>query len=142
VAIGQSPLHGNGQGLLSCVDAATGEKVWVSELVERTLATAAIADGLLYIPDCSNHLHCFDAETGRRYWVHDLEAKTWCASAFVADGKVYVGTEKHVLWVLKAGKEKEVMSRTRLDSPAITLAAAEGVLYVPTQRSLRALPGK
>jgi outer membrane protein assembly factor BamB len=56
-AIGQSPLHGNGQGCLSCVDAATGVKVWASELIERTLATPAIADGLLYLPDCTGNLH-------------------------------------------------------------------------------------
>jgi outer membrane protein assembly factor BamB len=70
VAIGQSPIHGVGRGCLSCVDAATGKRVWASELVERTLATAAIADGLLYLPDYTGNLHCFDADTGQRYWVH------------------------------------------------------------------------
>ncbi|MCY3019604.1 MAG: PQQ-binding-like beta-propeller repeat protein, partial [Planctomycetota bacterium] len=142
VAIGQSPLHGNGRGCLSCVDAASGAKVWASELVERSLATPAIADGLLYIPDTTGNLHCFDAGTGERYWVHPLESRTWCASAFVADGKVYAGTEANVLWVLKAGKEKQVLSQTRLKSAPITPAAADGVLYLPTQRSLIAIPGK
>ena len=50
VAIGQSPIHGVGRGCLSCVDAATGRKVWSSELVERTLATAAIADASSIFP--------------------------------------------------------------------------------------------
>jgi hypothetical protein len=40
------PIHGVGRGCLSCVDAASGKKVWVSEQVDRTLATAAIAEGL------------------------------------------------------------------------------------------------
>jgi len=141
-AIGQSPLHGNGRGCLSCVDAATGAKVWSSELVERTLATPAIADGLLYIPDTTGNLHCLDAGTGERRWVHPLEGKTWCASAFVADGKVYVGTEANILWVLKAGREKQVLSRTRLKTAPITVTAVDGVLYVPTQRTLSALPGR
>jgi outer membrane protein assembly factor BamB len=142
VAIGQSPVHGNGQGCLSCVDAATGAKVWESRLIERTLATPAIADGLLYMPDCTGNLHCFDAGTGERYWVHPLDAKTWGASAFVADGKVYVGTEEKTFWVFQAGKTAQVLSKTRLQTVPITPAAADGVLYLPTQTKLTALTAK
>ena len=142
IAIGQSPIYGVGRGCLSCVDAETGKKVWDSELVERTLATAAIADGLLYLPDYTGNLHCFDADTGQRHWVHPLGAKTWCASAFVADGKVYAGTEANTLWVLKAGRELRVLSRTRLKSTPITPTAADGVLYLPMQNRLLAVPGK
>ena len=141
-SIGQSPVHGNGHGCLSCVEAATGRKIWDSQLVDRTLATPAIADGLLYLPDTTGHLHCFDAVTGQRHWVHPLEAKCWIASAFVADGKVYISTEDSVLWVLKHDKELHVLSRTQLKSRAITPTAVDGVLYLPTQRSLLALPGK
>ena len=142
VAIGQSPLYGVGQGCLSCVDAATGQKVWDSTLVERTLATPALADGLLYIVDLTGNAHCFDAATGERCWVHPLGAKTWCASPFVADGKVYVSTESNILWTLRAGRTLEVLSRTRWKTPPITPTAADGVLYLPTQRSLLAIPGK
>jgi len=141
VAIGQSPLHGTGQGCLSCLDAATGTQIWSSRLVDRSLATPAVAAGLLYIPDFTGRLHCFDAATGARCWVHPLGSRDWCSSAFVADGKVYVGTEAAVLWVLKAGREKQVLSRARLSSKPITLTAADGVLYLPTQRSLSAVPG-
>jgi outer membrane protein assembly factor BamB len=141
VAIGQSPNHGKGRGCLSCVDAATGKKVWSSDLVDRTTATTAITGGLLYITDYSGNLHCFDAVTGGRRWVHDLEAKAWTSSAFVADGKVYAGTESKALWVLEAGPEKKVLSRTSLKDIPITPAAADGVLYVPTQRDLLAIPG-
>lgn len=141
VAIGQSPIHGLGQGCLVCVDAATGRRVWSSELVDRTLATVAIADGLLYLPDYTGNLHCFDAASGERYWVQDLGGKNWGSSAFVADGKVYVGTEANVLWVFKAGKNLQVLSRTRLKSTPITPTAGPGVLYIPTQKSLIAVPG-
>jgi outer membrane protein assembly factor BamB len=142
VAIGQSPLYGQGQGCLSCVDAATGKKVWDSTLVERTLATPALADGLLYMVDLTGNAHCFDAATGERCWVHPLGAKTWCASPFVADGKVYVSTESSILWTLRAGRKLEVLSRTRWKTPPITPTAADGVLYLPTQRSLLAILGK
>lgn len=141
VAIGQSPLHGAGRGCLSCVDAATGNKVWATEEISRSLATVALADGLIYLPDITGNLSCFDAGTGRRYWCHPMEGKAWCASAFVADGKVYAGTEENVLWVLKASRDLQVLSRSQLKSAMATAVAADGVLYLPTQRSLLAIPG-
>ena len=142
VAIGQSPIHGEGQGALSCVDAATGKLVWRSELVKRTLSTVAVADGLLYIADYSGNLHCFDADTGERHWVHDLGANIWGASPFVADGKVYFSAEDRKFWVLRAGTKKEVLSQTRFGSVPITPVAVDGALYVPTQKRLVAYPGR
>jgi len=139
---GQSPLHGNGRGCLSCVDAATGTKVWASELVERSLATPSLSEGLLYLPDTSGQLHCFDAGTGQRYWVQALGGVCCYASSFVADGKVYASTETGTLWALKAGTQLQVLSKTRLKSNPITLTAADGVLCVPTQHSLLAIPGQ
>jgi outer membrane protein assembly factor BamB len=140
-AIGQSNQYGPGQGCLVCVDAATGKKVWESREVGRTLSTPAISGGLLYLPDYAGRLHCFDAATGRRLWVHELEGTAFCASAYVADGKVYVGTENNILWVLKAGREKQLLSRARLRSGSITPVATDGVLYLPTQLTLAAYPG-
>lgn len=141
VSIGQSSVHGPGQGCLSCVDAATGRPLWSSPLVDRTSATASIADGLVYISDFTGNLHCFDAATGNRCWVHPLESKVWCASPFVADGKVYAGTDSSLLWVLEAGREKKVLSKTRLKSVPITPTAVDGILYIPTQKGLTAVPG-
>ena len=142
VTIGQSPLHGVGGGCVTRIDAATGRVVWTATMVERSLATPAIAGGLVYVPDCTGNLHCLDLATGARCWVHPLGAKDWGSSAFVADGKVYAGTEAAVLWVLKAGRELEVLSRTHLQAIPITPTAVDGVLYLPTQRSLRAISGR
>ncbi len=141
VAIGQSPLHGPGNGNLCCVDAKTGEKVWSSTHVDRSLSTAAIKDDLLYISDFSGQLHCFDALTGHRYWDHDLKFGAWSASPFVADGKVYVGAKNNKVWIFKTGKEKKLLSTNRVKSMSITPVAVDGILYLPTQRKLIAYPG-
>lgn len=138
IGIGQSPIHGPGKGALSCINAATGKQVWQSQLVDRSLCTVSVADGLLYIADYSGNLHCFDAETGMRYWVHDLGKGVWAGSTYVADGKVYVGTEGNIFWVLQHSKEKKVLSRQRLDSAPSTVVADGGMLYVPTQNNLLA----
>ncbi|MHC4504115.1 MAG: PQQ-binding-like beta-propeller repeat protein [Planctomycetota bacterium] len=138
-AIGQSPMHGRGRGMLTCIDAATGKKVWESAKVDRTTAQPAVEGGLVYISDYTGRLHCIDADTGEQYWQHDLEAKAWFASPVVVDGKVYMSTERRTLWILKAGKNKQVLGRSRFGSPAITLMAHDGVLYLPTQRRLFAV---
>jgi outer membrane protein assembly factor BamB len=139
VAIGQSPVHGPGKGALSCVDGATGQMVWQNRDVDRTLSEAAIHDGLVYLPDYSGKLHCIDAETGQTVWQNDLGGGVWCASAAVASDRVFVGTERMAFWVLKAGREKEVLGKGRLRSMAITMAVGEGTLYLPSQRRLFAV---
>jgi outer membrane protein assembly factor BamB len=153
VAIGQDPRHGTGKGCLSCVDAASGKKIWESRLVERSLSTCSIYDGLLYIADYTGNLHCFDPDTGKRHWVHhtDPEYGKWVfktnsplwSSTFAADGKVYLGTEKKQLWVFRAGPKKKVLGRIRLgEKMSNTPIAANGILYVATGRYLYAVAGK
>lgn len=142
LAIGQSPIHGKGAGMLSCIDSATGRKIWDTRRVGRSLSSVAIHDGLLYISDYTGRLYCFDADSGEPCWQHELAAGVWCASPVVVDGKVYISTEKNDLWILEAGRDKKVLSRSRLRSMAITPAVRNGVLYFPTQRRLFALKTK
>ena len=142
VSIGQDSRHGMGDGALSCVDAATGKRVWISKLVDRTMSTCSILDGLLYVSDYTGNLHCFDPETGKRYWVHETKSPLW-SSTFAVDGKVFLGTEYSELWVLKTGKEKKVLNKMRLlEKMANTPTVANGVLYIATGRYLYAISAK
>ena len=150
VAIGQDPRHGTGKGCLSCVDAATGKKIWESRRVERSLSTCSIYDGLLYIADYTGNLHCFDPDTGKRHWVHhtDPEYGKWVfktnsplwSSTFAADGKIYLGTEGKMLWVFRAGRKKKLLNRIPLlEKMSNTPITANGILYVATGRYLYAV---
>ena len=148
VAVGEDPRHGRGEGVLVCIDATkTGDIsesgiIWSSKLVDRSLSTVSIADGLLYVADYSGQIHCFDAETGKRHWVHQTESPLW-SSTFVADGKVYLGTENKELWTLQAGKEKKVLGKTALrEKMSNTPLVANGILYVATGRYLYAVQAK
>jgi len=115
--------------------------LWRYTDIERSLSTVAVADGLVYAADLSGKLHCVDAEDGEVHWVHDTKQDIW-SSPFVADGKVYLGTRKS-LHVLAAGKQKQLLAEIRLGSPLWSVpAAANGVLYVASQRYLWAVEKK
>ena len=139
--------------MLSCVDAATGKKVWESRKVERSLSTCSIYDGLLYIADYSGNVHCFDADTGEYHWVHHTDPEyekhpywptspLW-SSTFATDGKVYLGTERKELWVFKASKKKKILNKIPLlEKMSNTPITAGGVLYVTTGRYLYAVTAR
>lgn len=146
VAIGQDPEHGDGVGILHCIDATkTGDvteegKVWSYQDIGRSISTVSITDdGLLFVAEYAGKIHCLDAETGKPYWVHDTQAHIW-GSTLVADGKVYIGTEDGSFFVFGAEKEKKLLSQTDLGEPVYaTPVAANGVLYVQTPTQLYAI---
>ncbi|MCX7047551.1 MAG: PQQ-binding-like beta-propeller repeat protein [Candidatus Sumerlaeota bacterium] len=149
VAIGQDPAHGRGRGMLHCIDASkTGDItktgcVWTYDGIERSMSSAAISDGLLYVPDLSGKVHCLDVATGKPVWVHETNAETW-GTPLVADGKVFLGTKKG-LFIMAAGRERRQLAWINLHAPTYTTpVAANGTLYVASERYLWAVqkPGR
>jgi len=137
IGVGQDPEHGEGVGHMYAIDATkrgditkTG-LVWHFDKIRRSISTAAIADGLVYVSDFSGYLHCLDAKTGQEHWQHDLLAAVW-ASPFLIDGKVYLGDEDGDVVVmdnLAAHKVKGVREAIR--------AAGADVRYLPATLKAR-----
>jgi len=147
VAIGQDPMHGRGKGMLHCVDATKSGDItrsgslWTYDGLDRSMATVSIAEGLLYISDVAGQLHCLDADTGKLHWVYGTNTETW-GGALLADGKAYLGTKKH-LYVFAQGPKTKLLGKIRLGSAIYsTPIAANGVLYVASQRELWAVSAK
>lgn len=144
VAIGQDPAHGRGRGMLHCIDATrTGDvtesgRIWTYGGLDRSIATASVADGLVYITDIAGRLHCLEADTGRPVWVYETKAETW-GGALVADGKLYFGTQKN-LYIMAAGRQMRLLDKIRLGSPVYsTPIAANGAVYAASQHYLWAV---
>jgi outer membrane protein assembly factor BamB len=137
VALGRDPEHGRGRGALHCIDArGAGDitqsgRLWLYQGLDRTLSTASVAGGLVYLSDVGGRLHCVDAETGKCHWIHETQSEVW-GSTLVADGKVYMPTAKY-LYVLQAGKVLRVLDRINLGSRIFASpVVANGTLYVAT----------
>lgn len=146
VSIGQDPAHGRGKGMLHCIDATKSGDVtktgaiWTYDAIERSISTVAVADGLVYVGDIAGRLHCLDAQTGECYWVHDTHEEMW-GGPLVADGKLYFGNKRN-FFVMTAGKKAKLLTKIRMASPVYsTPIAANGVLYVASNRYLRAVGG-
>ena len=145
LAFTQDPWHTGKTGWFACVDATLKGDVtrsgllWSYKDLGKSISTASIHDGLVYIAGFDGRLHCLDAESGRPYWVHEAGGPIW-GSTLVADGRVYLGTGRQTFWVLRAGKTPEVISKIRMrDRVCTTPTAANGVLYVATYKHLYAI---
>src|SRR2546422_2088837 len=142
---GQDPEHGEGVGHFYCIDATKrgditqNGKVWQFDKIRRSISTASIADGLLYIADFSGFLHCLDVKSGQEYWTHDMFAAVW-GSTLVVDGRVYLGDEDGDITVLQAGQVKKGLAEMNMGSAVYaTPVPAHGALFINNRNQLFAL---
>ena len=116
---------------LACINAQTGELIWGTDNIEGgAVAPLAIADGLLYMADRNGNFYCFDPATGKEHWKLQLHGDIW-ARPLIADGKIYIGTDRRMFYVLKAGLEPQIISEIAMPNRIFAPAAASGnTLYV------------
>ena len=151
IGVGQDPEHGKGVGHFYALDTSVGEgditdkaTVWQrgGQDFHRTISTAAIQDGLVYVSDLSGNLYCLDAKSGQLYWKYDTFAAIW-GSPFVADGKVYLGDEDGDVVILKTGKKMEKLAEPNMGSAVYTTPTAkDGILYIASRNKLFAISEK
>src|SRR6188768_1024502 len=115
IANGQDPEHGEGVGHLYAIDPTkTGDitqtgMIWHFDKIRRSISTAAIKDGLIYLADFSGFLHCLDLKTGKPYWTHDMFAAIWGSPMLIND-KIYLGDEDGDVIVDEHGKTFKLVS--------------------------------
>jgi outer membrane protein assembly factor BamB len=81
----------------------------------RTMSTACIVDGVLYISELQGQLHCLDAKSGKKFWQYDTKSAIWGSPYFV-DGKIFLATEGGEVFVFKHDKAPKTIDE--LDNPA------------------------
>jgi outer membrane protein assembly factor BamB len=148
MSVGQDPENGEGVGHMYAIDPTkrgditeTG-RVWHFGDIRRSISTAAVANGLVFISDFSGFLHCLDAQTGKPLWTYDTLASVW-GSPLVADGKVYLGDEDGDVVILEAGREMKKVAEINMGNCVYsTPVPANGVLYIMTSSALYAIAAK
>jgi outer membrane protein assembly factor BamB len=145
IANGQDPEHGEGVGHAYAIDATNrgditqSGRIWHYDKIRRSISTAAVQDGLVYLADFSGFFHCLDAKTGQALWVHDMLAAMW-GSPLLADGKIYLGDEDGDVVVFQAGREKKIVAEMNMGSSVYsTPVPANGVLFINNRNQLFAL---
>jgi outer membrane protein assembly factor BamB len=145
VAGGGDIWWGKNQAWLKCIDPrgsgdiTTNALVWTYPLKQHVMATPAIHDNIVYIADCGRTFHAVDAQNGNSLWTHEVRGEVW-SSAYVADGKVWLGTRSGILYVFAAGRVKQKLLELELGKPiSATPVAANGVIYIATMSQLYAV---
>ncbi len=144
IVIGQDPEHGDGVGMLSCIDLKSsgdisGKPLWVNKNIGRSISTPSIVGDLLFQAEYKGDIHCIDINTGKELWVHSTNSRIW-SSTLVADGKVYCGNEDGELVILQASREKKLIAKIDFFSPLYcSPVVANSTIFVGTHTHLFAV---
>jgi outer membrane protein assembly factor BamB len=148
LATGQDPENGSGPGRIYCIDPTKrgditeNGRVWQYDKMRRSISTAAIQDGLVYISDFAGFLHCLDIASGKPYWTHDMLSAVW-GSPFAADGKIYIGNEDGDILIFQAGKELKKLGQISMGNAVYgTPVAANDALFIMSRNELFAISAK
>jgi len=145
IANGQDPEHGEGVGHAYAIDGTKrgditqSGLIWHYDKIRRSISTAAVHDGIVYMADFSGFLHALDAKTGKPFWTHDMFAAVW-ASPLIVDGKLYLGDEDGDVVVMQPGREAKVIAEMNMGSSVYaTVTPANGALFLMNRNQLWAL---
>ena len=132
-ATGEIPLPGDGP---------SEHIAWSTERDGAYMITPVLYQGVLYVTKNAGIIGAFDAVTGERLYQERLGdgATGFTASTVAADGKLYFTSEEGDVYVVRAGREFELIATSPLgDVGMATPAISEGVLYFRTGRQLMAI---
>ena len=109
---GEENPEGGNIGRVICVDGSVvankkPKLVWESRRANRFgLASPALADGRLYVPEDGGELFCFSAKTGKPLWKYKYGTVSRGAP-LIADGRLYLFEVNAKLTVIKKLSDKE-----------------------------------
>lgn len=105
------------------------------------MITPVLYRGVLYVTKNNGVINAFDAVSGERLYQARLgEGGGFTASTVAADGKLYFTGEDGDVFVVRAGREFELIASNPIgDIGMATPAISEGVLYFRTARRLMAI---
>ena len=112
---------------------------WTSSKGSPYTPTPIIYGDLFYVVADNGVLSAYDAKTGAVVYQQRLPS-SFTASPVAADGRLYLASEDGDVFVVKAGRQYELLSRNTMGQPLMaTPALSQGMLIVRGQNTIYAL---
>jgi len=111
------------------------EIAWREKKGAPTMSSPLVADGLLYMVNDKGVATCLDAVTGERVWTERLGGN-FSSSPLLADGRIYVGNRDGETFVIKPGREFELLATNQLEGGIFATPAAVGrAIFLRTEEA-------
>jgi len=104
--------------------------------------TVLVYRGILYVVSSNGVLMAFESDTGKRIYRRRIGDRggEYSASPVAADGRLYLTSEDGDIFVVKAGREYELLAANSMAEVCLaTPAISDGQMFVRTTRHLIAL---
>jgi outer membrane protein assembly factor BamB len=127
---GDENLEGVELGLIAAIDGAQIGDLkttkWAIKGIEFGYSSPIVDGTRLYQIDNGSTLRAFDTATGKTMWSLPL-GSAQKASPVLADGKIYVGTDGGVFFIVRPSADKaEILSRVELPNSTNSCCGSEG----------------
>jgi outer membrane protein assembly factor BamB len=109
---------------------------WRQDRQAPQMPSPLLVDKALYMVSDNGIATCLDALSGEILWTERLGGN-FSSSPIYADGKIYVGNREGVTFVLRPGRQFQLLAKNALDGQIMaTPAALEHALYLRTDQAL------
>ena len=115
---------------------------WASLRDGAYLISPVLYQGLLYVAKNNGVFNVFDAASGERVYQERLGSGStgFTASIVAGDGKVYFTSEEGDVYIVKAGRQFELLGVSPIGELVLaTPAPSDGAIYFRTNKSLMAI---
>jgi outer membrane protein assembly factor BamB len=122
-------------------DVTDTHRVWRLTRLKGTIGTGVAFAGLLYVVSDDGFALCYDLAEGKKLWQKRLQAtgdkgSSW-SSLLLAGDRIYAPNQSGDVFVMKAGREFEVLGTNSVNEPTnASLAASDGQLFLRTDKAL------
>lgn len=109
---------------------------WQTKKGAPTMSSPLVLGHLVYMVSDKGVGTCLDAKTGEAVWSERLGGN-FSSSPMLADGRIYVGNRDGDMFVIKPGREFELLATNHLDGGIFATPAAVGrAIFLRTEHAL------
>jgi outer membrane protein assembly factor BamB len=112
-----------------CLDAQTGKLIW-KQNIGWVWGSAAVSDGLVFIPGIDGYVNCLDAKNGHVIWRFRAD-KSVCSEPLIIGEHVYFGSWDSFLYKFEKKTGKLVWKLAKGGSDSGVAIGFDGKLIIP-----------